>query len=458
MNNTISESALSSIIENSYDGIYITDGEANTILINKAYETITGLSREDMLGKNMRDLEKNKIISCSGSLLVLDSGGPVTLHQEFRTGRKALITSSPVFDETGRITMVVTNVRDMTDIYSLKSQIERSEDAQERMGRELELIKKDFMNYDLIAESPITLNVLRLADRVSELETLVILLGETGVGKEVFAKYIHLKSARKDQPFVRVNCGAIPENLIESELFGYEKGAFTGANREGKAGLFEVADGGTIFLDEIGELPLSMQVKLLRVLQEEEVQRVGAIKPVRVNVRVIAATNRPLEEMVRAGTFREDLYYRLMVFPLNIPPLRQRLGDIGPLVRHFTDVLNKKYGFHKQFSQESLSVMEEYLWPGNIRELKNVVERAIIISNSDVIMPDDLPLFQKRNTDSDPEAAKHISDLPAYIEKVEKKYIEAAYKQYGSVRKAAKSLNISPATFVRKRKGGMSRE
>ncbi len=455
------EDTLSFIIENSYDGIFITDGDANTILVNKAYETITGLSREDVLGKNMRELEEQKTISVSGTLLALETGGPVTLHQEFRTGRRALITSSPAFDENGRIQMVVTNVRDMTDIYSLKAQIEASEDEQERIGRELEMMKQGYMSEDLIAEAPETLQVLRMAERVSALETLVILQGETGSGKEVFAKHIHKTSERKDKPFIKVNCGAIPENLIESELFGYEKGAFTGANREGKAGIFEVANGGTLFLDEIGELPLSMQVKLLRVLQEHEITRVGSSRTVSVDVRVIAATNKSLEEMVKEGTFREDLYYRLMVFPITIPPLRRRVRDIGPLTAYFTDNLNKKYGFRKFFSQESMTIMEEYAWPGNIRELKNVVERAIIISEQDEITPDDLPLFQKRNTrpvKDKRRLASEVSDLPAYLEQVEQRYIEEAYQKYHSVRKAAKSLNISPATFVRKRQKGLEKE
>ena len=349
--------------------------------------------------------------------------------------------------------MVVTNVRDLTEIYSLKSQIEKSAKEHRRLSRELELVKNDFLSHDLIAESPITLNVLRLADRVSELDTLVILLGETGVGKEVFAKYIHTKSPRKDKPFVRVNCGAIPENLIESELFGYEKGAFTGANRSGKAGLFEVADGGTIFLDEIGELPLSMQVRLLRVLQDQEIQRIGSVKPVKVNVRIIAATNRTLEDMVREGKFREDLYYRLMVFPINIPPLRQRIGDIAPLTRHFIDNFNRQYGFQKRFSEECFPVMEEYLWPGNIRELRNVIEQALIISNDEVIHPEDLIVFQKRNSNGKPDPEADISNLPAHIARLEKYYADEAYEKYGNVREAAKSLGISPATFVRKRRG-----
>lgn len=220
------------------------------------------------------------------------------------------------------------------------------------------------------------MEIISLSKRVAPLDTTVILLGETGVGKEVFAKYIYQNSSRNDKPFIKVNCGAIPANLVESELFGYEKGAFTGADRNGKMGLFEVADTGTIFLDEVGELPLDMQVKLLRVLQEQEFERIGGRKPVKADVWVLAATNRNLEEMVRQKAFREDLYYRLMIFPIHIPPLRERPADIIPLASLFLSQLNKKYNFKKYFSLISITMMKDYNWPGNIRELRNIVERA----------------------------------------------------------------------------------
>ena len=321
---------LDAVIENSFDGIYITDGDANTIKVNKAYELITGLKRSEVMGCNMRDLMKQNIISVSGSLLAIQKRHPVTLHQQFKTGKKALITSSPVFDKEDNITMVVTNVRDLTEIYNLKEEVARSKMRSPRSPDELESIREKLSHTseDLVCADENSLAVLHLANKVAALDTTVILFGETGVGKEMFAKYIYQNSSRKDKPFIKVNCGAISPSLVESELFGYEKGAFTGANRNGKVGLFEVADKGTIFLDEIGELPLDMQVKLLRVLQEQEIERIGGTSPIKVDVRVIAATNRNLEEMVADKTFREDLYYRLMVFPITIPPLRERPDDI----------------------------------------------------------------------------------------------------------------------------------
>ncbi|WP_243009012.1 sigma 54-interacting transcriptional regulator [Clostridium sp. AM58-1XD] len=385
---------LDAIIENSFDGIYITDGKANTIKANRAYEVITGLARSEVVGRNMKDLVKRGIISESGSIIAIRERRPVTIQQEFKTGRKALITSTPVYGKDGRIAMVITNVRDLTEIYKLKEEVARKNEEGRKLRQELEHIQKKLLNKkNMVAVDEAALSVILLADKVAPMDSTVMLTGETGVGKEVFAEYIHQNSRRSEKAFIRVNCGAIPANLIESELFGYEKGAFTGADKNGKMGLFEVADHGTVFLDEIGELPLELQVKLLRVLQEQEVERIGGVKPIKIDVRVIAATNRNLEEMAEQKKFREDLYYRLMVFPIQIPPLRERKKDIIPLAEMFLGRLNRKYGFKKHFSEGAIRVMLEYGWPGNIRELKNIVERAVIINESEEISPSSLSIM-----------------------------------------------------------------
>lgn len=390
---TLSEASerLNAIIEHSFDGIFITDAKANVIRINHAYEVITGLKKEEVLGKNMTDLVRNKLISESGSLQVIKTKQPVTLQQCFRSGKEALVTSSPIFDADGNFIMIVTNVRDLTEIYNLKAVVQEKTAAMDRLAMELEHLQTTSEdNQEIIAKDETTLAAMLLANRVASMDTTVILLGETGVGKEVMARYIFQHSHRAKNSFIKVNCGAIPENLIESELFGYEGGAFTGANKNGKIGLFELANKGTLFLDEIGELPKDMQVKLLRVLQEQEILRVGGTKPVKIDVRIIAATNRNLEEMVSDGTFREDLYYRLTVFPISIPPLRMRKKDIVPLALSFLEKLNQKYQLKKYFTDLSMQLLHEYDWPGNIRELKNIVERAIIISPSDAIKPENL--------------------------------------------------------------------
>ena len=443
---------LEMIIENSFDGIYITDGKANTVMINHSYEQITGLSKKEVFGKNMKKLVEGGTISQSGSLKAIEERRTVTLMQEFKTGKKAMITSTPVFDESGEVDMVVTNVRDLTEIYRLKEKVEEQEQEEEKLRRNLEHVQQRLEIENMIAQDKNTLQAVLLAGKVAPLDATVMLLGETGVGKEVFAKHIYQNSSRKDENFIKVNCGAIPENLIESELFGYEKGAFTGANRNGKMGLFELADKGTLFLDEIGELPLSMQVKLLRAIQEREIERIGGTKPIPIDVRIIAATNRNLEEMMREGTFREDLYYRLMVFPIEIPPLRKRKDDIAALAELFLNQFNKKYNFRKRFSESSLCVLNEYRWPGNIRELKNIVERAIIISSGDVIDPDVLPIGETRELKSAKTTRKPVNDLQKELQKIEAGYMEEAYETYGNVRDAAKSLGMNASTFVRKRK------
>lgn len=444
---------LNSIIECSYDGIYITDGDAKTIIVNKAYENITGMSREELLNKNMIELVKEGKVSKSATLIVLKNKEITTIEQEFSTGKKALVSSTPIFDEKGNITMVVTNVRDVTELYELKEQLEKNEKLNKKYFFEIEAIRSQLLNAkDIIAEDEKMLNILELAKKVALVDTTVLLLGETGVGKEEIAKYIHKNSKRCNNNFIKVNCGAISENLIESEFFGYEKGAFTGANPNGKLGLFEVADGGTIFLDEVGELPLDMQVKLLRVLQEGEIQRVGDTKMIKVNVRVLAATNRNLEDMVSKKTFRDDLYYRINVVPINILPLRERKKDIEPLVENFLNNLNRKYNFNKTITPAAMCCLYEYDWPGNVRELKNIIERTVIMSSGDKILRSDLSIKNHHEDKIEINLENKEFKLREAVAKLEAEFIENAFKKNGNVRAAAKELGIDASTFVRKRK------
>ena len=448
------EKYLKAIIECSFDGIYITDGKATTLMINDAYERITGLTAEILLGENMWNLMEAGTINSSGSLLAIAEKRIVTLYQTFNTGKRAMITSTPIFDEEGNIVLVETNVRDLTEIYALREQVEKNKTELEQR-RSLEFIKEK--KVDMVVCDENTIKTLMLADSVARMDSTVVLCGESGVGKEVFAKYIRDNSRRKDAPYVRVNCGAIPESLIESELFGYEKGAFTGANKNGKIGLFEMANKGTIFLDEIGELPLSMQVKLLRVLQEQEIERIGSAKPTKIDVRVIAATNRKLEKMIEEKTFREDLYYRLMVFPINIPSLRERRRDIQPLAEYFLKELNEKYKEKKHFSENCIMILENYQWPGNVRELKNIVERAFIISKDDEITTESIPItdanthMNKYQKNKEKLAVDTDKPLEEAIRELEIIYMDKAFKKYGNVRDAAESLGMSASTFVRKR-------
>ncbi|MEY8001363.1 sigma-54 interaction domain-containing protein [Clostridium sp. Mt-5] len=445
------------VIENSYDGIYITDGNANTIFLNKSYEKITGMKKSEMLGKNMRYLVKNNYISKSGTLMVLDSRKNVTIEQKFKTGKTVLVSSSPIFNENDEIIMVVTNVRNVTELYELKEQLKKNKELMGRYHLQLEAMRRQLFEFsDIIVEDEKMINILDMAKKVAKVDTTVLLLGETGVGKEKVAKYIHKNSNRSNKSFIRIDCGSIPHNLIESELFGYEKGSFTGANKEGKIGLFELADGGTVFLDEIGELNLDMQVRLLRVLQEKEIKRVGGTDTIKIDIRVIAATNRDLEKMVDKKTFREDLYYRLNVVPIRILPLRERKDDIEPLINYFIGVFNKKYNFGKVITCGAVDSLKEYRWPGNVRELKNIIERVMIMSAGDKILRSDLPIKEiwgsnKFEVDEINVENKNLT-LKDAVENLEESLIEKTFKKYGNVRGAAKELGINASTLVRKRK------
>lgn len=448
-----SRDILERIIESSFDGIYITDGQANTLMVNKSYEDITGLNREDLIGHNMHELVETKLISQSATLLVLQDKTTKTIEQEFKNGKRALVTSTPILDDSGEVMIVVTNVRDITALLALRSQVEKNRQLATKYLNEIEEMRLQLLNTsDIIAHDEHMLDTLRLAKRVAKVDTTVLILGETGVGKEEVAKFIHKASGRSSQAFIKVNCGAIPENLMESELFGYEKGSFTGANKEGKMGLFEVANGGTLFLDEVGELPFDMQVRLLRVLQEHEIMRIGGLRPIKVDVRIIAATNRNLEEMVKARQFREDLFYRLHVVPISILPLRERKEDILPLIQHYVSELNQKYGWQKSFSKDALMTLFTHSWPGNVRELKNIVERMIVMSDQDVITQSDIvgiPGIDEKPLE--PVQTVRALSLKEAVDQLEGDMIEQAFRRHGNVRDAAKELKIDASTLVRKR-------
>ncbi len=444
---------LESIIESSYDGIYIADGEANTIKINKSYERITGLNREELIGKNMAQLVKDKVLSESVTLLVIKKKAVTTIQQQFKTGKKALVTGTPIFDNYGNVVMVVTNVRDITELSDLRTQLDQNKALARKYYSTIEELKMQLSQHEhMIAEDEKNIKVLEMAKRIAKVDTTVLILGETGVGKEEIAKLIHRNSLRKDKPYVKINCGAIPANLIESELFGYEKGAFTGASKDGKLGLFEVAEGGTLLLDEVGELSLDMQVKLLRVLQEGEIKRIGGNQPIKVDVRILAATNKDLEEMVSEGTFREDLFYRLNVIPIQVPPLRERKKDIMPLAYRFLETFNQRYHMNKTLSFSANACLLNHNWPGNVRELKNIVERVVVTSQNNEITGEDLPEKIKCKKLTNPwEMASDIMPLKEAVEAVESQLIENAFKKHGNVRAAAKALGIDASTFVRKR-------
>ncbi len=294
--------------------------------------------------------------------------------------------------------------------------------------------------------------VLHLAGKVAQVTSTVLILGESGVGKEVVARFIHNASLRRNAPFITINCGAIPQNLLESELFGYEAGAFTGAKRDGKPGMIEIASLGTLFLDEISDLPLDLQVKLLQVIQERRLTRVGGIQPIEVDIRIIAATNRDLAGMVEKGEFRADLFYRLNVVPIVIPPLRNRRDDVIPLIYHFLAKHNSAHGYNKTISREARESLTRYSWPGNVRELENLMERLIVTLEGEEISVEDLPAYVKGEADTGSlnVIVKGIMPLREAVEEVERQIIKHAQEKHETTYDMAEALGVNQSTVVRK--------
>ncbi|MCW3490360.1 sigma-54 interaction domain-containing protein [Dethiobacter alkaliphilus] len=444
------------IIESSYDGIILSDREGRIFRANQSMERVSGgIKVEDLLGKTALELEKEGII-LSQSKIILGKD-PLTLKQNIRTGVELFITSKPAYDDRGRFLFYVATIRDMTELSRLRQEVEETKDQSFRYYQELLQLRGQILEQDeMVVISRKMKDICERAIRVAQTDTNVLISGPSGSGKEMIAKLIHNSSPRKSGPFVQINCGAIPETLLESELFGYEKGAFTGAGRQGKIGLMEMADLGTILLDEIGDLSPMVQVKLLRAIQEQVIYRVGSTTPIKLNVRIIAATNKNLEKMVEENLFREDLYYRLNVIPIHIPPLRERREAIVPLALHFLKSFNQKHGSDKSLSPEVCACFEEYDWPGNVRELENLIERMVVISDEKVLTPYWLPRNvsgQAPRSDMRPkqECTAEIS-LKQAREDAERDAIDRALSLHGSIRKAAKSLGVDHSTVVRKMK------
>jgi len=445
---------LDAIIDSVYEGLYITDGEANTLRINKAYTRMTGIRPAEVIGKNMKNLVERGIYSESVTLHVLERKEPVTILHQIKGTQKCLITGNPIFNDRNEVIRVVTTVRDVTELNKLEKKLEAAEDISQKYHLEVQHLRQQQMQQtDLVEHSAAMKKVLALAYKAAQVDSTVLISGATGVGKEMVAKFIHKNSPRRDAPFINVNCAAIPESLLESELFGYEKGAFTGAQNAGKPGMFELADSGTIFLDEIGDLPHNLQAKLLRVLQDKAVLRIGGTKSKQLDVRILAASNLELEKLVASGAFRQDLYYRLNVIPVVIPPLSARREEIPYLAKHFLELFNKRHGQRKQFSDSAMEALMQHAWPGNVRELKNLVERLVVIGNEDVVTRD-----QIFGLGTDPSAA--MPPLPAgrqvllkdAVAALEQQLISNALAEKGSTRKAARWLGVSQPTVIRKAK------
>lgn len=423
------------VFDNVYNGIYIVDGKGVTIGVNRTFEEMSGITNSELVGKNLYDLVgENNYFSGSASLLVLEHKRPVTATYSTKTNRKLLVKGRPIFDAQGELRYIINTIWDLT-VVQYSQQIDADTARNQMLAEE-----------DIITCSDRMMHVIDLALRVAGTDSTILLTGESGVGKSLLAKMVHRTSDRKTQQMMQINCAAIPETLIESELFGYEGGSFTGADKKGKPGLFEMANGGTVFLDEISELPVHLQSKLLGVIQDQEFFRVGGRKVNKVDVRLIAATNKDLAALVAEGKFREDLYYRLNVVPISIPPLRERREDIPALVQYFTEKYNRKYNSYKKFSETLINRMVAMTWKGNIRELENTVERSIVTSPSDLIIWDqhDTPTLG-----TDPAGGATLKQM---LNTHEQEILRKAYRQHGTTRRVAAALGISQASAARKLK------
>lgn len=436
---------LETIIDCAYEWIVVVNTEGRIVYINQGYCQFLEIDRGDALGRHVA-----KVIENSRMHIVAQTGREEIADLQYIKGNYMIANRIPLFSN-GRLIGALGTVifRDTKEWNRMNSHIKSLlpklqtylQDWNENNGAKYTL-------HDIQTVSPSMMELKEKVKSIASGNISVLIRGESGTGKELFAHSIHCLSARSHQPFIKVNCGAIPEHLLESELFGYEEGAFTGAKKGGKKGKFVLAHGGTIFLDEIGDMPLNMQVKLLRVLQEKEVEPVGSLKPIPVDVRVIAATNRPLEKMIEEKRFREDLFYRIHVIPFKIPPLRERPEDIPHLTDYFLEKISRRAGKRiTTIDDEVRRLFNRYHWPGNLRELENVVEAAIHLADGERITLSSLP----ESLTGDPKVLIGQLSLKEILEETEKRIIERTLEQYHQDKlEAAKALGISKSSIYEK--------
>ena len=435
-------------IDDSHDGFLITSPEGEILYVNKAYKKLTRLGELAAEGKNFHELFLEGYVPAEPTcLLAVQKRETVIRVHDWRQAY-IVSTSEPFYDvETGEIQLIVTTVRDVPDFFELRDDIEHIQKLVKEVADNL----TDYTDYGsgIVARNETMRNLLSMAARVAVYDAPVLLLGESGSGKEVLAHFVHEHSLRRDKPFLAINCAAIPEQLLESELFGYAEGTFTGQLRGGKKGLFGEAHGGTLFLDELGDMSMELQSKILRVLETKMYTPVGSHKQYETDVRIISATNRDLEKKIADGEFRQDLYYRLNVVKLNIPPLRERPEDIIPLCMLFLERNNQKYHMQKHFSAEALSMLMNYDWPGNVREVRNMVEMMFAVSQGDTLKVPEL-IFKKEQKKK--ESVVALEPLDVYMGNTEREYLQSAYRQCGSTRRMAETLQIDHSTVIRKMK------
>lgn len=433
------------ILDSLYDGILIIDSEGIVRYINPAYTRITKVKEENIIGKKLSDVRKGSYLT-----EVIKSGKlQLNVHRKMDEV-EYIVNMVPIYGKKNKVLGGISLLNELNDVYKLTEKLNLSKIIIQNLKEHVKSLGSGKYNFeDIIAVDKKSIEIKEFAKRIALTDSNVLITGESGTGKELYASAIHNFSLRKDFPFIPVNCASFEKSLIESELFGYEEGTFTGAKKNGKTGLFQLANGGVLFLDEIGELEYELQGKLLRVLQEKSIRKIGGSKEIPIDVRLICATNKDLFKLMEEGKFRRDLYYRIAIIPLTIPPLRERKDDIPSLANKFISDLSQKYKKDMFLSQEAIQLLKEYEWCGNIRELKNIIEFTFNMREEKVILKEHLPIKVEENIlDSE------IIELNEYINKVEKEYINKAIAKYGDSvegkKKAAKALGISLATFYNK--------
>lgn len=453
------EMELEAILEASKDNIVITDGYGIVLRASSSCLDIYGVTANSLIGQSVYELEKQDIFSPSITIKVIQDKKESQVMQKTKNGRVVMATGFPVYNTQGEMIRVISISHDLTEIQSLKEDYEELQIRMQRYETEIEELRgKDVLEDDIIVKSKTMLRIHDLLKRVAHSEASVIFYGESGVGKSILARRLHQYSERNQGPLIEINCSAIPESLFESEMFGYEGGSFTGAHKKGKPGLIELANHGTLFLDEIGDLPFSMQAKLLQVIQEKKLTRIGGVKAQEVNFSLIAATNQDLSKLVREGKFRQDLFYRIQVIPIEIPSLRERKEDIFLLCNHYIQLFNEKYGKSKVLHPRVIHELHQYDWPGNVRELENMIERLVITVEERVIQVEHLPFHMDMEKEKEleekvwsKEEEQHLTLKEALID-VEKQWLVRAYRRCRTTYEMAEYLGISQPSVVRKLK------
>ena len=437
------------------DSIYITDAVGRVLYVNPAHRRNTGIEPEEVLGRLTDEIE------AQGNLF---TGGATTsvIKEKKKVFRLATVTKLdppqigyavgvPIFNENGDLHQVVVSSRPLISLRALQQDYDRfikEVQAIDRERKQVQILKNSDISERLVGSSHSLLGVWKTIEMAAPTDATVLITGESGVGKEIVADEIYRLSRRNDKIFVKVNCSAIPANLLESELFGYEKGAFSGANTTGKTGLFETANGGTLLLDEIGEMPMDLQVKLLRAIQDKKITRVGGTRPIDLDIRFIASTNSDLKQKIADGLFRQDLFYRLNVIPISIPPLRERIGDLEELCSHFIKVFNEKHERSLILSAQNMALLRSYNWPGNVRELENVIEYLTICSNGNAV--EDEMIRGILDLDQGDVLPAATGTLAESLENYEKNLIESVLRESKSLRDAGARLGVNASTISRK--------